>query len=197
MLLTISESWQAMLFIEKIYWCIAIPFSLLFVIQMVMTFFGGDVDSISASGDADLAVDSDDGIEFQFISIKNLIVFFTIFGWVGIMCIHSDIGQWLTLLLSTLAGLAMMTVMSAILYFMGKLTESGTLNIKHAVGKTATVYLTIPPKRGGMGQIQVNHQGLRTLDALTDNDEPIVTGAMVEIIGILSNEILIVKRSNS
>ncbi|MBN1118033.1 MAG: serine protease [Bacteroidales bacterium] len=195
MYMTISEAWQTMLFLEKIYWCFAIPFSLLFVIQLVLTFFGGDMDAVGVDGDADFSIEHDSGISFQFISLKNLIAFFTIFGWAGITCIDAGLANWLSILISTLCGLIMMAIMAAIVYFMGKLTESGTLELNHAIGKVGSVYLTIPPKRNGMGKVQIKVQGLQTLDALTDSDEEIKTGGVVEVVEIINNEILLVKQS--
>jgi hypothetical protein len=50
MILSISDAWQTMSLLEKVYWCFAIPFSLLFVIQLVLTFFGGDIDATEAEG---------------------------------------------------------------------------------------------------------------------------------------------------
>lgn len=195
--MTISDAWQSMIFLEKLYWCFAIPFSLLFVIQLILTFFIGDMDAIGVDGDADLSIEHDTGIDFQFLSIKNLIAFFTIFGWAGIACLDSGLTNWLTILISTLCGLIMMVIMASIAYFMGKLTESGTLDLNNAIGHVASVYLTIPAKRSGMGKVQVKVQGLQTLDALTDNEDDIKTGAVVDIVDVINNEILLVKPSGN
>ncbi|MFC2152490.1 hypothetical protein ACFLSE_08185 [Bacteroidota bacterium] len=195
MLLTISESWQSLALIEKIYWCIAIPFSVLFILQIILTFFGGDIDEIEADGDSDVSVDSDTGIDFQFITLKNLVAFFTIFGWAGVACLDGGLGIGKTVIISTISGLIMMTIMASIVYFMGKLSDSGTLNINNAIGKTGSVYLPIPAKRDGLGKVQVKVQGLRTLDAMTDYEEEIKTGAVVDVVEILNGEILVVKPS--
>lgn len=195
MLLTISESWQSLMLIEKIYWCIAVPFSLLFIIQIFLTFFGGDVDTLDADGDADVSVDGDTGIDFQFLTLKNLIAFFTIFGWAGLACLGGNLGIGVTVFISTFSGLLMMTIMASIIYFMSKLTDNGTLNLTKATGKTGRVYLTIPANRAGLGKVQINVQGLQTLDAMTDSIEEIKTGSIIEVIEILNNEILIVKLS--
>lgn len=197
MLLSISEAWQGLELIEKIYWCFAIPFSLLFVIQMILTFFAGDMDSGEADGDADAAIEDDAGIDFQFLTLKNLIAFFTIFGWTGIACLAGDMKIISTVFISIMAGLIMMTIMASIAYFMGKLTDSGTLNLKNAKGKVASVYLRIPPKRQGSGKVQVKVQGLQTLDAMTDNEEEIKTGALVEIVDVINNDLLLVKLSGN
>ena len=193
MLFSISASWQAMALLEKIYWCFAIPFSLLFVLQIFLTFVGGDTHMDIATGDSDVSIDHDTGIDFQFLTLKNLIAFFTIFGWTGIACIAADMHTIATVSLSTLAGLVMMTIMASIAYFMGKLTDEGTLDLNNARGKTGSVYLRIPGKRAGVGKVQVKVQGLQTLDAVTDNEDEIKTGAVVEIVDIINNEILLVK----
>ena len=83
--------------------------------------------------------------------------------------------------------------MASIPYFMGKLTDEGTLDLNNARGKTGSVYLRIPGKRAGVGKVQVKVQGLQTLDAVTDNEDEIKTGAVVEIVDIINNEILLVK----
>lgn len=193
MILDISVWWEAMNVMEKIYWCIAIPFSLLFIIQVILTFIGGDM-GVEAEGDADMYVDSDAGIDFQFLSIKNLIAFFTIFGWVGIVCIESQMSISLTLLFSVLSGLVMMLIMASIMYYMGKLAENGSLDMKNAKGKTGSVYLTIPANRKGMGKVQIKVQGFQTLDAMTDGEE-IPTGSVVDVIEIINDDILLVKIS--
>lgn len=195
MILSISESWQSLMLTEKIYWCIAIPFSVLFILQIILTFLGGDIDEIEADGDSDISVDHDTGIDFQFLTLKNLVAFFTIFGWAGIACIDGGLGIGKTVIISSISGFIMMSIMASIIYFMGKLTDSGTLNMNNAIGKVGSVYLPIPAKRNGLGKIQVKVQGLRTLDAMTDYEEEIKTGAVVDVVEILNNEILVVKPS--
>jgi len=189
--------WQGMMAAEQVYWIIAIPFTLIFLIMLVMTFIGGDFDGASGDMDMDLdmEMDTDTGIDFQYLSIKNLIGFFTIFGWTGIACMAGEKSLAFTVIVSVLAGLLMMTIMSTIVYLMGKLTEDGTMNLKSAVGKIAKTYLTIPASRSGMGKVQVKVQGFRTLDAITDEKEDIKTGAVVEVVDVINDEVLLVKTS--
>jgi hypothetical protein len=188
------SGWRAeMATFEKINWLIAIPFTALFLIQLVLTFVGGDVDQMTADGDADATVEGDTGIDFQFLTLKNLIAFFTIFGWTGIICIKGGLNPGVSVAISVLAGLIMMTIMASLMYFMGKLTQSGSLNIRNAVGKTCTVYLTIPANMGGLGKVQIQVQGFQTLDAMTDHDEKIPTGSIVVVKDVINNEYLLVK----
>lgn len=195
-MLFISNWWSSMNLSEQIFWGIAILFSALFIIQIILGFISGDIDGVSAEGDADVAVEGDTGIDFQFLSVRNMLAFFTIFGWTGIICLGSDLSPILSTLIATVAGLIMMFIMASIMYFMGKLTEDGTLKIKNAIGKSGNVYLPIPARRSGMGQVQIQVQGLQTLDAITDHDLEIPTGSLVEVVDILNNQVLIVKPSN-
>jgi len=127
MLLSFENWWQAMELAEKIYWCIAVPFSVVFIIQLIMTLIGGDFEAGASTGDADVAVDSDAGIGFQFISIKNIVGFFTIFGWTGIACSVGGLSVILSLVIALAAGLLMMLIMALLIYYLSKLAEDGSM----------------------------------------------------------------------
>ena len=76
---------------------------------------------------------------------------------------------------------------------MGRLKESGTMNIGNAVDQTATVYLIIPAARKGMGKVHVKIQGtLRELNAITDQATEIASGSLVKITGVVNENILLV-----
>lgn len=196
-LLDFSTWWDSLSTFAMVYWIITIPASLVFVIQLVMTLFGADADhdGLDAVGNADVSVETDHGIGFQFISIKNFIAFFTVFGWAGLACVYGGLAPWLTVFISIVAGLLMMTIMASIYYFMGKLTESGNVKMENAIGKTATVYLMIPSKRKASGKVQIQLQGYRTLDAMTDEEEQIPTGSIVLVQDVINDEILLVKKA--
>ncbi|MBN1144706.1 MAG: hypothetical protein JXA72_09785 [Bacteroidales bacterium] len=189
-----SETWWSALSVaEKVYWLIALPATAVFLFQLVLTFFGGDADHFDVAADHDLAFDSDQGIGFQFLSIKNLVGFFAIFGWTGIALLSGGKGLGTTIIISMLAGFVMMVIMAAIVYYLGKLTEHNTLNLNNAKGRIGSVYLRIPPERKGMGKVQINVQGFQTLNAITDSKEEIKTGAVVEVVDSIDNEVLLVK----
>ena len=84
-------------------------------------------------------------------------------------------------------------MMAGIFYLMSKMNTSGTMKFAEAIDKNGEVYLTIPAKRTSSGKIQIILGGLlRTLDAMTDDDEPIQTGKHAKVSGILNNNILLV-----
>jgi hypothetical protein len=189
-----SAWWDALLMIQKIYWMIAIPFTLIFVLQLIFSFFVGDADH-DVSGHGDSAVDGDHGMPFQFFTLKNMTAFFTIFGWVGISCVNAGISNGITILISVICGLIMMVIMASIFYFMSKLVETGNLDINNALNKTGSVYIPIPALRIGQGKVQIKVQGaLRELDAISDDAENIKTGTLIVVTEVLNNNLLVVKK---
>ncbi|EDM45634.1 hypothetical protein SCB49_07492 [unidentified eubacterium SCB49] len=187
------EQWFAALSaFEKVYWIAAGVSSVIFLILLVLTLIGGEVDDL---GDVDTEIDSDMGIEFQFLSFKNLMGFFTIFGWTGIACLNAGYSVGMTLVVSVICGLIMMFAMASLFYFLAKLTTDGSLKMKNALNSVGEVYLTIGAKRSSMGKVQVNVQGgLRSLDALTDEVNDLKQGDIITVTDVTKNGILIVNK---
>lgn len=191
-----GDWFSALTAFEKGYWIIAAVSSTIFVFVLITTFLVGDVDG--ADGDVDADVESDTGIGFQFFTFKNLVAFFTIFSWAGISCLNAGYGKGITLLVSILAGLAMMFIMATLIYYINKLVSSGTLQLENAIGNVGEVYLTIGANRSKIGKVHVNVQGaLRELDALADSNESLKTGTVVEVKEITGTGILIVQPINN
>lgn len=174
----------------KFFWIIALIGSLVFAFVIITTFAGID------GGDDFDDIETDTGIEFQFITFKNLIGFFTIFGWIGIACINADFSKLATVITAFICGLLMMVVMASMFYFMQKLTDSGTLNYKNAINAIGEVYLTVGPNRSSMGKVSVRVQGtLRELEALSDDFTELKSGTIVKVVDVTSNGILIVEQT--
>ncbi len=179
--------------LEQTYWIIALVGSAVFLVIFLLTFIAG--------GDSDMEADASDfeaddgGVGFQFFTFKNVVAFFTIFGWSGITCIDNGLSTSITLIISIIAGLAMMVLTSLLFYWMYKLAESGTLKIQNAVGIIGEVYLPIGAERSKMGKVQIKVQGsLRELEAITDDIEELKTGSMVKVTEVVSSEILLVEK---
>ena len=188
-----SDWWNSLTTLQQIYWGFAIPFSPIFLLQMIMTFVGGDMDT---DGSADFDVETDDGAGFQFFTIKNFVGFFTLFSWTGIACLDSGLSGGLSVVISIGAGILMMVIMAAIFYYFSKLTDSGNMSAKNAIGGIGEVYLPILSGRSNIGKVSIKVQGsLRELDAITDDDQDLPTGAVVTVTDITSNDTLIVTKS--
>lgn len=186
--------WSDLSNIEKIFAVTGFAFSLFFLLQTVFSFFGGD-HGHDATGNADASVDHDAGIPFQFITLKNLVAFFTIMGWTGLLCLRSGIPTGISIMIAFFAGLAMMTIMALIFYYMSKLADNGNVKEENAVGKTAEVYLVIPAARKGNGKITVKVQSrLMEYGAMTDDEVDIPTGQMVKITENIGSQTFLVTR---
>lgn len=190
------EQWFAELAtFNKVYWVVALIASVIFVILLVLTFLGGEVEDL---GDVDGEIEGDTGIGFQFLSFKNLMGFFTIFGWTGIACLQDGMSKSLTILISVVCGLLMMLAMASLFYYLSKLTSDGSLKLKNALNSVGEVYLTIGANRSRIGKVQVNVQGgLRELEALTDEAEDLKQGDVITVTSVTKNGILIVNKHSN
>jgi hypothetical protein len=184
-----SDWWNGLSVILKVYWALALPFTVMFVLQLILSFFGHD----TADDLPDSEVGDDHGLGFQFFTLKNLIGFFTIFGWVGIAMTESGAGPFASISVAFIGGVLMMSVMAGMFYLLMKAQHDGTMKIQKAVGHSGEVYLTIQSKRGGTGKVQIMVMGaVRTLDALTDDDTDIQTGKIVKVSKIVNDNVLLV-----
>jgi hypothetical protein len=88
----------------------------------------------------------------------------------------------------------MMTIMATMFYYMAKLSDSGTLNFKNAIGAVGEVYLTIGANRSSLGKVHIKIQGaLRELEALTDADVNLKSTSVIKVKDVTENGILIVE----
>ena len=99
-----TEWYSGLEALEKTYWIITLIGTLFFIVILISTFVGGHMDEL---GDADF----DGGIDFQFLSFKNMVGFVTIFGWSGLASIYANNSDGLTLIISLICGTVMMTLM--------------------------------------------------------------------------------------
>lgn len=179
---------------QKTYWIITGISTLIFLFVLISTFVGADADDI---GDVDAEIEADTGAGFQFFTFKNLVAFFTIFGWSGIASIDAGNSKTTTVIMSVLCGLAMMIIMVAMFYYISKLSSSGTLKMQNALNAIGEVYLTVGANRSKTGKIQVKIQGaLRELEAITDASEDLKQGRIIKVIQVTNNGTLIIEPQN-
>lgn len=175
----------------KTFWFIAIPTSLIFFFQTVMTFLGTDsFDGIEPDFDSNL-----DGADspFQLFSLRNLINFLLGFGWTGISFYTSISNKPILILLSLVIGILFVYIFFVIIKQIQKLAENNSFKISNTLNKTAEVYLTIPENKNGKGKIIISVNGaFHELEAMTEKDK-IVSGSIVKVIRIENENILIVE----
>ena len=175
----------------KTFWFIAIPTSIFFLLQTIMTFVGADAsDGISADFDGDL--ESGDA-PFQLFSLRNLINFLLGFSWTGISFYATIDSPVLLIVGSFVVGVLFVYLFFMIIKQVQKLAEDNSFKLSNALNKTAEVYLTIPANKKGKGKVLVSVKGsVHELDAITEDDK-LESGAVVKIVKIESDNILLVK----
>ncbi len=191
------EEWfMALTLFEKVYWVVAGISSVILIILLIMTLLGGDADGVDT--DIDTEIEGDMGVEFQFLSFKNLMGFLTIFGWSGIACLDEGLSKFATIAISIFCGLVMMFAMASLFYYLAKLQSSGTLKLKNALHQIGEVYLTIGANRSKIGKVSITVQGtLRELEALTEEPTDLKQGDVVKVKEVTENGILIVELLNT
>ncbi|MBE6577549.1 MAG: NfeD-like protein [Ruminococcaceae bacterium] len=212
------EWWNSLGIILQIFYCIAIPATLVLLIQTVMMLIGlgddgdvgdadvGNIDDISDVPDEvpdgvfgeDSISDTVDasGLEgLRIFTVRGIVAFFVVFGWVGVVMLGANVHLAITLAVAAVSGFAMMVALAFLFKAVMKLRSDGNTDNRNAIGKSGKVYLTIPPARSGSGKVEVILQGSCVeRNAVTDETEPIPTGTEIVVVGVSGQVDLVVKR---
>lgn len=209
--------WEGLGPVMQVLYCIAIPSTLILVLQMILSMMGGEsdggVDVSDTSGldmsgdiDTDVVFDGDTNVgdavqdggnpadfgNLKFLTLQTIVTFLTVFGWVSIACVSGGLPPVAGIAIGAACGLVMMFVVAKIVQMSAKLAEDGTLNLKNAIGETATVYLTIPAKGGGEGKVTMQLQGrFCEIDAVNAGETPLATGAQVLVTDVLGSTLVV------
>lgn len=161
--------------------------SIVLFIQMIVILIGG------SDLDFDLGEVGEGGATGIF-SIRSIGSFFTGFGWTGAMFLQNHHSVGVATLAATLVGSLILVGFLSLMRWLHGFKTDGTVNYENAVGNVGTVYIPIPPKRKGMGQIQVDVQGrLSTVDAVSDSEEKIENRTPVRVESLVDKRTLLVK----
>lgn len=218
-----TEWWNGLTTLEQVFYYCAIPATIVLVLQTILSVFGighgdGDFDGggntdFSAHLDTNMDLDNDfsgdtlaessniDAIEsassLRFFSIRGIVAFFSLFGWVGVVLAESGLNTFVVFFIATICGLIGMFVIAVMFYLISKMQRNGNIDIKNAIGHTGQVYLTIPAKQSGTGKIQIIIQErLTEVNAMTNSYKPLSTGTMVRVVDIIDISTLIVEKQD-
>lgn len=166
---------------------------LLFVIRLILQLItgGGGHDDPSGAFHHHMG-DSDIG--FKLFTLQGLIIFFIMFGLVG-LAMHraSGFGDVTSIIGAFLAGGFCCVTIAALSSAMLKLQSSGNFNPRKAIGCDGSIYAGIP--QGGRGQAQVTVENrMRILDAIAEDRQPIRTGERVRVLDVVEGNLLIVRK---
>lgn len=206
----IIDWWNTLSTAVQVFYCIAIPSTLLLLIQTILMFVGigdnGDADidtdaSVDDLGGNEIDIDPDDPSEFlgvdgiKIFTLRGLIAFFVVFGWMGVVLLGGRVALPVTVIISAICGFAMMVLLAYLFKAILKLRSDGNTDNRNAVGTAGKVHLTIPPNRSGEGKVHLMLQGAYVeRSAVTDSDEAIPTGTEIIVVGISGQTDLVVRK---
>ncbi len=189
---TINLWWQGLEPINQWFYVAAAFFSVFLIWQLVATILG-----LSGSHDADVTSQAEPNYEhqtpadahdtvvaFKLLSIRSVLAFFTLFTWAGALYMNMKLSVGTSLGYGVLWGVAAMGVVSALLYMMRRMTETGTIDIKTCQGASGTVVLDIPA--GGTGEIRALCSGVMThFKARAASGQAMPAGKPVRVVRVL------------
>ena len=207
--------------IQQILALMAIPATLVLIFQTIMLLFGlgqGDGSEMPDTGASDFpdsnGLDSDEGWDIlegseeseswtsegeidydpglRLLTVRGLVAFFAVGGWVGIAAIDLGASALLASVLAVLSGLASLWLVAVIFRMLMKLQSSGNVELKNAIGNTGEVYLRIPANMSGSGKVTVYVQErLIEANAMTNSKSDLPTGTQIEVVGIRGNRLVV------
>ncbi len=205
-----SAWFQSLSTLQQIFAFIAVPATVVLILQTVLLFFGigsgGGIDvnvsDVGGIDGADLggldATDMPDGADFDGLtvfSIRGIVAMFCIGGWSGIVLLDTSLPPILAIVIAVILGLAALIGMAFLMRALTRLQASGNIVVESALGKSGKVYLTVPAERKGSGKIHITVQETYTeFEAVTDDTEPIKTGETVLVNAVDETGRLIVSR---
>ena len=184
---------------ELAYWVLALSGTILFVLKVLLLVFGGDLGM-----DSDMGGDVDAGggdahhggssAAFALLSLQSVLAFFMGAGWMGLACLEEWRTSTLTAFFAAMGfGFFLMLLNAGLMYGVNKLNQEVTYDLQTAVGHIAKVYLHVPAKGQGTGQVEVTVSGRRKILRAVSQGEEIDTGALVQVVAVKDGQILVVE----
>ena len=208
--------WNSLGLASQIFYCMAIPATLVLLIQTFLMFLGmegdGEVGDMADGTPDDIPdVDGPDGVfegdgmsedldpsgfdGLRVFTVRGIIAFFVVFGWVGVVMDGAGVALPITLAVSTACGAVIMVLLAFLLRAVMRLRSDGNTDNRNAIGVSGKVQLTIPPARSGEGKVHLMLQGAYVeRGAVTDEAEAIPTGSEVVVVGLSGQTDLVVRR---
>ncbi len=196
--------WTALDTLRQILYLVAIPATVVLVLQTILLLFGLGQDS-DADVDHDVDTDADgDGGDYdhvgqdadhlgglRLLTVRGIIAFLAVCGWVGLALLDSGISAGLSVALALLAGLAAMLVVALVMRFFMKMQQSGNLDPQNAVGVVGEVYVPIPVEGKGKVTLVVQER-FSEMDAVCPG-RALKTGQQVRVVSVTESNVLVVE----
>lgn len=214
--------WDTLTLTQQILYCIAIPTTLLLVLQTILLLIGiggGEaVNPTDSSGlDLDTALDAPDITQDALSSIdgeitdgtvpgdftvasiftfQGVVAFLTIFSWSSLAGIASGLNIFVSMLIGFVLGAGAMIGVAKLIQLSARLAHNGTINPKNLLGAKGRVYLSIPPAQSGIGKVTL-YAGERFVEceAITEDTQGIPTNYPIRVIDIRGDKLVVEKET--
>ena len=212
--------WESLTPMLRVLYCIAVPSTLILLLQTLLTMIGGhsdggvdvsdtsgidmDVDTASLDLDGNGVPDSletpdviDGGNPADFgslrlLTVQTVVTFLAVFGWVSIICVSAGLGGLVSGLIGGVCGVLMMFAVAKLVQASRRLAENGAINLRNAIGESASVYVPIPARHQGMGKITMQLQGrFCEFDAVNAGSALLPTGTQVLVTDVLGDTLVV------
>ncbi len=201
------EWWASLGIAAQVFYCIAIPSTIVIIIQTILLLIGAggdsastempDVTDIPDGGIHDgTAGDAADFGTMQLFTLQGIMTFLCVFGWTGVICLSLGLHVAIAVVVGIVLGFLAMLGVAKLIQLSAKLTQSGNIELVKLLGEKCRVYIPIPADASGQGKVTVSTgERFIELEAMTDDRELIPTGAEVRIIDI-RGDVLIVEKED-
>ena len=197
----IGAWWEALTGLQQVFAIAAIPATVILILQTILSLFGigngadADADTdVDVDADTDGADDLSDADGLRLLTLRSLVAFFAVGGWLGIVLVDVGVYTAFSIIGAVLGGFLAALLIALFFKGLSKLQSDGAIDVKNAVGKCATVYLTIPASGTSTGKITMELQERYVeLEAKTRQEHPIQTGSTVKVIDVMDGGTVIVE----
>lgn len=153
--------------------------------------FHGGTGSADDMAGHDTGEGHDTADTLRLFSIKSIVAFLAVGGWMGVAAIDWKLSALISIILALGAGWLALYFVAWTLRAFIRMQQSGNVKYENAVGKEGEVYLTIP--LNGRGKVNVLVQDrLCEIDAIAKAERPVKTGEKVIVIGLEAEGVLLV-----
>jgi hypothetical protein len=122
------------------------------------------------------------------LTFRTVVAALTFFGLAGLAALQTGLAPGWVLAEALAAGGGAMVVVAWVMRSLSRLNAEGTARIERAVGKSGTVYLTVPGNKAGIGKVQLNLQN-RTVEcqAVTPN-ATLANGTKIIVTAVIARD---------
>jgi hypothetical protein len=186
--------WNELDLIQQIFALIALPSTVLIIIQTVLLLIG-----IGGESDTDVDVDDVDGIDLPddglaIFSVRGILSMLCITGWVAVALLETSLPAGVSIGIAIACGIATLIGMAFLMRAINKLQSSGNIDVGNCIGKIAEVYIPVPAAGSGSGKVNLTVQEkFSEFTAITTAGEQLKTGSYVRVVAVNEAGVLVVE----